>query len=249
MTQTDEHSPSPRRRASTRQPSERMRARMATTRQDIMDAALALFEETSVRDVSIARIMERAGYSVGTYYSFFKDKEDLICQAARDLMGKANAFLADVPEGLGPRTRIEYIVHGAAEVIAKNRSLFNLYMNTVALNPRVARERGSRHAEGSLALMRGIVEQGQALGEMRSDVPARIIASLIQGCLQSSVTQDPEHLVEETDLKLAFILDAMEPPASPVPAGERPGEASAGSGASAFSRSERESENGVRHLL
>ena len=207
MTQTDEHTPRRRR------PSERLRNRMAATRQDIMDAALALFEEEPYRDVTIAKIMERAGYAVGTYYNFFKDKEDLIYQAACDLMAKAGAFLTDVPAGLAPRARIEHIVHGAAEVIAQNRSLFNLYMSTVALDPRVARERGSRHAEASLSLVEGIVAEGQAAGSMRADVPARIAASLIQSCLQSSVEQNPAGFIEDTDLKLAFILDALEAPA------------------------------------
>lgn len=193
----------------TRVPSERMQRKLAATRQAIVQAALDLFASEPYRDVTIAKIMQRAGYSVGTFYSFFSDKEDLIISAARDLMASANSFMTDIPADLGPRETIAYVMHGAAEVIARHQVLYDLFSTHVAASAEVAGRTGSRHAQGSLAMMRSLVEKGQAQGAFREDADPDVAAELLQSCLRSSNDRTGASFVAAVDAKVGLVLDAI----------------------------------------
>ena len=46
-------------------------------RQEMLDAALALFSEKGYHNVSMHEIAEKAEFAIGTLYKFFKNKEDL----------------------------------------------------------------------------------------------------------------------------------------------------------------------------
>jgi AcrR family transcriptional regulator len=46
-------------------------------RQDMLEAALALFSEKGYHNVSVQEIAEKAEFAVGTLYKFFRNKEDL----------------------------------------------------------------------------------------------------------------------------------------------------------------------------
>lgn len=53
-------------------------ARSRRTMNRILDAAEALLAETSIERLGIAEITERAGVAAGSFYTRFKDKEDLL---------------------------------------------------------------------------------------------------------------------------------------------------------------------------
>lgn len=55
-----------------------VRRRGDKTRQDIMDAALDLFEERGYASSTVPEIAERAGIATGTIYIYFKTKEALV---------------------------------------------------------------------------------------------------------------------------------------------------------------------------
>lgn len=44
---------------------------------DIMESALTIFKEKGIEKTSIRDIMTKSGYGLGTFYLYFKDKEDL----------------------------------------------------------------------------------------------------------------------------------------------------------------------------
>lgn len=195
-----------------RQPSERMQRRMADTRRAIMEAALDLFGELPYREVTIAKITSRAGCAVGTFYGFFQDKEDLIMQAARERMAQANGFLAQPADGANARQRIAGLMHGAAEVIAEDMTLYLLFSTFVAGDPDVAKRYDSHHAERSHALVRSLVAAGQAEGTLRADVDADIVADLLQGCLASSRGEAAGSFVGCVDAKVSLVLDGLASP-------------------------------------
>lgn len=194
----------------TRPATERMKRKQAATRTAIISAAVELFSQEPYRDVTIAKIMERAGYSVGTYYSFFDDKEDLITSATKELISEANSFMKEIPGDLGWADRIMFVMHGAACVIAEHQILFNLFVVTLAENPASFGDKPSGHAAGSIAMLAELVAAGQQDGAFRTDVDPAMVASMLQANLQVTARQKKSAvLVADIDAKTAFILEGL----------------------------------------
>lgn len=58
-----------------------MRQRQAAeTKQHLLNAACAVFEERGYQSTSVGAITERAATAHGTFYLYFKNKEDVFCQ-------------------------------------------------------------------------------------------------------------------------------------------------------------------------
>ena len=204
----------PKKPTRSRRQSPYMQRRNAETRRALMEAALALFSVEPYRDVTIAKITSRAEVSVGTFYTFFKSKEDLIFQAAQDLMGRAGSFLTDVPASLDAGERIARVMHGAACVIEENPVLVGLFMTAVSFRPEVAEQLGSKHAQAALAFTESLVRQGQDEGAFRRDCDPHMVAELLQSCLGSprwdgvNAADDPDYAAH-VDAKVAFILRGL----------------------------------------
>lgn len=58
--------------------------RAQATRRRLLDAAKALLDEQSLRDLRVSDIARRVGTSPATFYQYFKDVEDLVLCLARD---------------------------------------------------------------------------------------------------------------------------------------------------------------------
>lgn len=191
--------------------SDRMKRKQAATRAAIIKAALELFEEEPYRNVTIARIMERADYAVGTYYSFFSDKDDLVLSATRELMMQAGSLMANVPEDMTARQRIELVMHETASVIAENLTLFALFFAIPSTSKTETDSTRTKHAEGSLAMLVNLFEAGVQAGEFGADTPSSLVAELLQSSLQpSSRLRKGEAFVRDIDAKTEFVLDAIE---------------------------------------
>ncbi len=189
-----------------------MKRKQAATRAAIIKAALELFEEEPYRNVTIARIMERADYAVGTYYSFFSDKDDLVLSATRELMHmQAGSLMANVPEDMTARQRIELVMHETASVIAENLTLFALFFAIPSTSKTETDSTRTKHAEGSLAMLVNLFEAGVQAGEFGADTPSSLVAELLQSSLQpSSRLRKGEAFVRDIDAKTEFVLDAIE---------------------------------------
>lgn len=57
----------------------------ANLRQALIDAAAATLQEQGAEQMTIRNVCERAGVSIGTYYHYFKNKDDLLQQFVREI--------------------------------------------------------------------------------------------------------------------------------------------------------------------
>ncbi|TYT74839.1 TetR/AcrR family transcriptional regulator [Desulfobotulus mexicanus] len=58
----------------------------ATTRQNILDAAIAIFREKGFQKTRVSDIVSAAGLAQGTFYLYFKSKEDIAREICRNFM-------------------------------------------------------------------------------------------------------------------------------------------------------------------
>lgn len=66
------------------------------TRQEVLDSFLSLIREKSFDDITIKDICQNAGVSIGTYYYYFKDKEE----CTKSIIGLMEAHMENFFDGL-----------------------------------------------------------------------------------------------------------------------------------------------------
>jgi TetR/AcrR family transcriptional regulator len=167
----DEISTEPDRRA------QRRAHRQAQTQQnrvDILDAAEKIFGERGMHNGSLREIADEAGFSAAAIYMFFENKQHLLSET---LTRRGDELLpvirAAADADLGPLERLHLLVDDTVTFF-NERPYFRLLMRhvrggTTITGPVLATfaDRVNVRFEEALSLIAGIVEDGQAQGEIR----------------------------------------------------------------------------------
>ena len=82
----------------------------AATRQQLLDAACEVFEEKGYQATSVGAITDRAATAHGTFYLYFKNKEDSFCQVMEQVIIGDLANAIHATPGVGARERIEQTI-------------------------------------------------------------------------------------------------------------------------------------------
>jgi AcrR family transcriptional regulator len=188
----------------------RTERKKAKARADIVAAALGLFAEQGYESTTVAQIMDRADYGLGTFYNHFAGKQELVRAAVADRLAAARGELMQVLAGQAPAVeKLRDVVLSAGRVIAEDRPLFSLYFETFR-----ARQLGvvQAHAPAFGQLFDGLVVEAQRAGDIRADVPARLVGEYLQAILQSSTTSTMElPLLENLGLKVEILFTGLRP--------------------------------------
>ena len=82
----------------------------AATRQQLLDAACQVFEEKGYQATSVGAITDRAATAHGTFYLYFKNKEDAFCQVMESVIIGDLANAIHATPGSDARARIEQTI-------------------------------------------------------------------------------------------------------------------------------------------
>jgi TetR/AcrR family transcriptional regulator len=126
----------------------------SANRMQIMQTAVELFSEHGFHMVSMRLIAEESGFSIGTLYNFFRDKEDLYNTLVRDHYHKFHDELVkalDSQEGDSETEQIRAYVTAKGRIFQNNRSMLKLYFEET-------RKAGSDIKTGLDAELRAIYE-------------------------------------------------------------------------------------------
>jgi AcrR family transcriptional regulator len=72
----------------------------AATRQQLLDAARAVFERRGYRATTVGAITDRARTAHGTFYLYFRNKEDAFCQVIESVIVGELSLATEVPDDL-----------------------------------------------------------------------------------------------------------------------------------------------------
>lgn len=149
--------------------------------QRLLDAAIQLFTERGYTATSVREIVERAGVSKPALYYRFASKESLYLAILNDLARYADEVIAKTRPGAGPvRERLEKFLVGMFEAFEEKKASVRL-INAVFWGP----------AQGAppfdfqtfhnklLVVLREIVGEGIATGELRAADPADMTLALM----------------------------------------------------------------------
>ena len=153
-----------------RKPRSDKKAMAAETRSAILRAAQALFAAKGFFETTVADVVKAAGVSRGTFYLYFKDREDvfatLLSQAVDEM------FLLSASRQTGSRReRIESANRAYLETFRRHRAFMRSALQVATFDPRVAEALSGLRGK-FIARIRAHLERAVARGECHDIDPA-----------------------------------------------------------------------------
>jgi AcrR family transcriptional regulator len=109
----------------------------AATRRQLLDAAGAVFEERGYKATTVGAITDTANTAHGTFYLYFRNKEDAFCQVIESVIVDELAGTAVVPLDDAPRPAMEDGIRRFLAVYAKHTGLWRALLEGMLQSPRV----------------------------------------------------------------------------------------------------------------
>jgi AcrR family transcriptional regulator len=187
-------------------------ARRETRRQELVDAAVAVFSAKGVSAASVDDIVRAAGVAKGTFYLYFATKDDAVNAVAASMVeGVADRIGAAASDSTrSPVERLLAFGAGVREVGDEphERELIEVFHRP---ENRVLHDR-----IGELALRRltptiaAIIADGIDRGQFRRQDPRRA-AAYVMACFGSlhEVVSDPDDVPDAIDELNAFVLRGL----------------------------------------
>lgn len=109
----------------------------AATRRHLLDAAGAVFEERGYKATTVGAITDRANTAHGTFYLYFRNKEDAFCQVIESVIVDELAGNVVVPLDDAPRPAMEEGIRAFLSVYDKHTGLWRALLEGMLQSPRV----------------------------------------------------------------------------------------------------------------
>jgi AcrR family transcriptional regulator len=179
----------------------------------ILQAAGEEFAEKGFEAASINRIIRRSGMSKGSVYYYFEDKADLFAttleRSIQRLMEEIGWFSLEV---LGPDEfwdALLELTHRSVDWARRNE----WWVKLGKAFHRLQQEAGASQAAGRLKEVgkgwwRSIIERGQNLGVIRTDLPVDLLVEIVMGADQGGDRWMMDHWDEFEEEELRRIVDA-----------------------------------------
>lgn len=150
------------------------------TRSNLLAAASQVFAERQYLDTNVADIVERAGVSHGTFYTYFKSKEEIFKEVAVGLQAVMLATREHAPResGLSLLERVERTNRAYLEAYREQARLFAVVEQVASFNPEF---RGIRREirNGFVDRSERAIARMQAEGLVVDDVDPRYAANAL----------------------------------------------------------------------
>lgn len=185
------------------------------TREEILDAAAALFRAQGYTETSLADIAAFVGIGRTTLYEYFVDKEDVLVNLVeRSLPGVVDGMVDGVPADLSYRERLGELIVRGLEFVSSDDDLGSMLMRELPkLSPdaqvRVRAAHRRLEDEVTRLCVLGIEE-----GEFRGFEPAeasRMVFGMVMSASQTLLRDaDAKQRVHEVaDTLVRFVFDGL----------------------------------------
>ena len=133
------------------------------TRRRLLDAAEEVFAEHGYHDASIVRIVERAGVAQGTFYIYFRSKQEIFEELVGDLSSRLRHTLSNaVASGGGDRYEAERRGFAAFfRFTAEHPALYKVIREAEFVAPEAQRRHYEKIIEGYVRALDAAVDKGE----------------------------------------------------------------------------------------
>ena len=153
----------------------------------IADSLRLLLEKKGFGSITTAEIARTAGVTEALIYKYFKDKRDLLYQVLREYLEHYDArFELDVKGIKGALNKLRKVIWSHINVYATDRVFAKILLVEVRSFPDYYTSEPYLLVKKYSHILKSIIEEGVASGEIRDDVPPRIILQIILGALENT---------------------------------------------------------------
>lgn len=159
----------------------------ADKRKRILDAAIRVFAEHGYHGARVGDIAEDAGVAHGLLYHYFASKDDVLRTIFLENWGALIARFRAVEESDEPAPeKLEGIAKILLRTWRNDPALVTVMVREVARSPQL-QDRVDEVRE-AFAIVQRVIEEGQASGDFRRDVDARLAGWIFYGGLEEVLT-------------------------------------------------------------
>ncbi|MFF3322656.1 TetR/AcrR family transcriptional regulator [Streptomyces sp. NPDC002889] len=171
-------------------------------RDAILRAAGKVFAERGYHATGISDIARELGAGHGTFYRYFKNKEDIARSVVSRALGQVLEALADEDPGASAelaqyREQVRRIGHKLFDLVVAEPALCRiLFYDAVAID-RAEPDMAGKAMEAAAAYTAGFIHNGQDRGFLRRDLDAHVVGLAVNGMILTGAVrllhaQDPE---------------------------------------------------------
>ena len=188
----------------------------------ILQAGVRVFARKGFHASRVGDIAEEAGVAHGLLYHYFDSKDELLETIFRETWSELLAAMRDVEDSGAPaREQLRGVAAILLRSWRRDPELVRVLVREVARSPHL-QERLVEVGE-AFAAIRRMIERGQADGDFRADLDARLASFVFYGALEETLTgwafgQLPDD-DEQVALAEATIVDVVCGGFAGVPAG------------------------------
>jgi TetR/AcrR family transcriptional regulator len=175
------------------------------SRGQLLDAAEAVFGRKGFHETTLKEVAELAGFSVGSVYSFFENKDDLFRQI---FLRRGEEFEAGMDElfddaRVAPLDLLHRLVDFQIGFFRANPHFGRVYLRYSSVALLAARndqvdEAVQRRYDAAMAQQADLFARGQKAGALRAGDPV-VLSRLFSGLIASFQSIDPAVISDEPD--------------------------------------------------
>ena len=157
--------------------------------QQIIEAAVRVFARNGYYNSRVSDIAREAGVASGTIYLYFKTKDDILVTLFREKMAawvaSVRGEIADEPD---PVAKIRRLVALHFSVLEKDPALAEVVQVELRQGHKFFRGASAQEISAYFELIGSVLEEGQAAGVFRDDMPVKIATKVLFGAMDQMAT-------------------------------------------------------------
>ncbi|HET8647047.1 MAG TPA: TetR/AcrR family transcriptional regulator, partial [Vicinamibacteria bacterium] len=165
------------------------RKRSDDKRQRILQAAAKVFARKGYHGARVSEIARRADVADGTIYLYFRNKEDILVSLFDEVMIEHLRQAREEVGGLkGAHEKLRAIARRHLGLLGGNRDLAVVFQVELRQSTKFMERFTASWLHDYFTLLTEIVEEGQAEGSLRDDLPRKLVTKSFFGALDEMVT-------------------------------------------------------------
>jgi TetR/AcrR family fatty acid metabolism transcriptional regulator len=157
--------------------------------QQIIEAAVRVFARNGYYNSRVSDIAREAGVASGTIYLYFKTKDEILVTLFREKMAAWVSHVREqIAEEPGPVAKIRRLVALHFSVLEKDPALAEVVQVELRQGHKFFRGASAHEVSAYFELIGAVLQEGQAAGVFRDDVPVKIATKVLFGAMDQIAT-------------------------------------------------------------